>query len=296
MSGDYGDSAAPAQSEAELRKLREEQERARKINAERDEQERLKRLGIGKTTTVQAPAATPAGGAAPTDSQPVGQVNAQVDGDPDLQKPVPGAGQKGAMGREIPKDAGVGAPNKIAWNAVAESVKLQTSGKTYDYAWGGSKPETSFDCSGYTGWVYDKAGLSLPGVAQEQDFAVPEGKERIGVRKVSKDPKRQLLKVKKEESLPGDLLIWKGGSAGGHVGIILVKGGAFFQESADPNQISPYREKNADATFIGIFRPTALADGKPVIAEAAVSSGTPSTPAASTSSKPAGRRRRDDEE
>ena len=33
---------------------------------------------------------------------------------------------------------------------------------------GGSNPNTSFDCSGLVQWCYGKAGISLPRVAQDQ--------------------------------------------------------------------------------------------------------------------------------
>ncbi|WP_142447368.1 C40 family peptidase, partial [Escherichia coli] len=36
------------------------------------------------------------------------------------------------------------------------------------YVFGGSSPETGFDCSGLTQWCYAKVGLKLPRVAQDQ--------------------------------------------------------------------------------------------------------------------------------
>src|SRR5699024_11637492 len=38
----------------------------------------------------------------------------------------------------------------------------------FPYVFGGASPTTSFDCSGLTQWVYDKAGITLPRVAQDQ--------------------------------------------------------------------------------------------------------------------------------
>ena len=38
----------------------------------------------------------------------------------------------------------------------------------WKYVFGGSSPETSFDCSGLTRWCYASAGVSLPRTAQEQ--------------------------------------------------------------------------------------------------------------------------------
>ena len=45
-----------------------------------------------------------------------------------------------------------------------EALKYQG----YPYVFGGSTPETSFDCSGLTQWTYAKAGITLPRVAQAQ--------------------------------------------------------------------------------------------------------------------------------
>jgi cell wall-associated NlpC family hydrolase len=41
------------------------------------------------------------------------------------------------------------------------------------YVWGGENPKVGFDCSGLVQWVYAKAGLSLPRVAQDQYNAGP---------------------------------------------------------------------------------------------------------------------------
>ena len=38
----------------------------------------------------------------------------------------------------------------------------------WKYVYGGSNPNTSFDCSGLTQWCYGKAGISLPRTAQAQ--------------------------------------------------------------------------------------------------------------------------------
>ena len=38
----------------------------------------------------------------------------------------------------------------------------------FPYVFGGDNPNTSFDCSGLTQWVYRKAGIELPRTAQEQ--------------------------------------------------------------------------------------------------------------------------------
>lgn len=45
-----------------------------------------------------------------------------------------------------------------------EALKYQG----WKYVFGGSNPNTSFDCSGLTQWCYGKAGITLPRVAQAQ--------------------------------------------------------------------------------------------------------------------------------
>ena len=67
------------------------------------------------------------------------------------------------------------------------------------YVYGGTTP-SGFDCSGFTGWVYEQAlGIELPRTAAEQS-AVGEG-------------------VSMDELMPGDLLFWGSGSGVYHVAI-----------------------------------------------------------------------------
>ena len=50
------------------------------------------------------------------------------------------------------------------WRYGYEALKYQG----WKYVYGGSNPNTSFDCSGLTQWCYGKAGISLPRTAQAQ--------------------------------------------------------------------------------------------------------------------------------
>lgn len=54
--------------------------------------------------------------------------------------------------------------NKIVQKIMDEALKYQ--GKPYVF--GGSSPQTSFDCSGITKWCFAKAGIELPRTAQAQ--------------------------------------------------------------------------------------------------------------------------------
>ena len=71
----------------------------------------------------------------------------------------------------------------------------------YPYAWGGSNPSTSFDCSGLLTWSFAKIGISLPRTAQMQYDASQ--------------------RISKEELKPGDLIFFKTASYNPvtHVGI-----------------------------------------------------------------------------
>lgn len=54
--------------------------------------------------------------------------------------------------------------DKIVQKIIDEALKYQG----YPYVFGGSNPETSFDCSGLTQWCYGKVGIQLPRTAQAQ--------------------------------------------------------------------------------------------------------------------------------
>ena len=75
-------------------------------------------------------------------------------------------------------------PADTANAVLAEAYKYQG----WKYVWGGSSPQTSFDCSGLTQWCFGQAGISLPRTAQEQYEAV------------------QHLEL--EEAQPGDLVFF----------------------------------------------------------------------------------------
>lgn len=85
------------------------------------------------------------------------------------------------------------------------------------YVPGGNSPETGFDCSGFTCYIYGKFNISLPRVSTQQ---INKGVE-----------------VKKTELQPGDLLIFNNSSNSGigHVGIYI--GNNQFIHASNP---SPY--------------------------------------------------------
>lgn len=60
----------------------------------------------------------------------------------------------------------------------------------WKYVYGGSNPDTSFDCSGLVQWCYGKAGIALPRTAQEQYEATRH--------------------IALKEAKPGDLIFFQG--------------------------------------------------------------------------------------
>ena len=86
----------------------------------------------------------------------------------------------------------------------------------YKYVSGGSSPETGFDCSGFTCYVYKHFGISL--------------------NRTSKDQIKNGVAVEKSNLQPGDIVIFNNSSntAIGHVGIYV--GGGDFIHAANKNE------------------------------------------------------------
>ena len=86
----------------------------------------------------------------------------------------------------------------------------------YPYVWGGSSPETSFDCSGFVSWVYNHSGWSIGRCTAQVLYNI-------------------CTPVSEEEVQPGDLVFFKGTYATygvSHVGIYM--GNAEMLHCGDP--------------------------------------------------------------
>lgn len=97
-------------------------------------------------------------------------------------------------------------PAKSASGMIGEAEKYLG----YPYVWGGSNPQTSFDCSGFVSWVIDHSGWNVGrlGVGGLYSICSP---------------------VSSSEAAPGDLVFYKytyGGLPKSHVGIYLGNGQA----------------------------------------------------------------------
>jgi NlpC/P60 family len=121
-----------------------------------------------------------------------------------LRQGVESGREPGGHGAGVPVEpvveGGGGDGGPLALTAVAEAKKhLGTP-----YQWGGSTPQTGFDCSGLVQWAYAKAGIEVPRTSEQQILA-PNGKP-----------------VDRGHLRPGDLVFFR--DAGGdvhHVGISL---------------------------------------------------------------------------
>lgn len=111
---------------------------------------------------------------------------------------------------------GVSIPRSPAPTAVAARV-LQTADRYVGvpYVWGGNTPQTGFDCSGFTKYVFAQHGIQLPRTSREQ--------ARVG----------QPVDVDFGALLPGDILLFaEPNEAISHVAIYVGDGRIIHASSA----------------------------------------------------------------
>ncbi len=91
------------------------------------------------------------------------------------------------------------------------------------YVYGGSSPNTGFDCSGLTSWSWAAAGVSLPRTATDQYWAT--------------------TRVTRSELQPGDLIFY-GTSTSNIVHVTIYVGNGLMVSASNPN--SGVEEANVD--------------------------------------------------
>ena len=121
-------------------------------------------------------------------------------------------------------------PADASKGAQVVAIALQYLG--VPYKWGGASPETGFDCSGLTMYVYAQVGISLPHLAAAQ--------YRMGV------------PVPKSELQPGDLVFFNRLT---HMGMY-IGGGNFIHapRTGDVVKISPLSDPYYVANWVGARR------------------------------------------
>jgi cell wall-associated NlpC family hydrolase len=120
---------------------------------------------------------------------------------------------------EVQADAGA-----KALSAVAEALKY----KGTDYHWGGSNPDTGFDCSGLVQWAYARQGIQIPRVSEQQILA------------------NNGSAVDRKDLVPGDLVFFRDPSGDvHHVGISL--GGDKFLHA--PHTGDKVKESSLDEQY-----------------------------------------------
>ena len=151
------------------------------------------KLGDAQALLKSAPAAAPA---APEAALPVGAGAAPASAaavadaglPPEVAKPVADAIAAGA------------APGPQALKAVEEASKYIGT----QYHWGGSTPQTGFDCSGLMQWSYAQSGIQMPRVTYDQiDAANATAVEQV------------------DQLRPGDLVFFASAGDVHHVGMYL---------------------------------------------------------------------------
>lgn len=108
----------------------------------------------------------------------------------------------------------------------------------FPYVWGGSTPETSFDCSGYICWVYTQSGVyNLPRTTAQGIY-------------------NQCVPVQRDEAKAGDLVFftktYKTNDPVTHVGIII--GDGRFLHCGDPIGYAELSNSYWSSHFYGIGR------------------------------------------
>jgi cell wall-associated NlpC family hydrolase len=149
-----------------------------------------------------------------------------------------------------PPDPADLAPPAMARGAGPRALAALKEAEKYTgtpYRWGGSTPETGFDCSGLVQWAYAQAGVKIPRVTDDQ-IAAANGSP-----------------VPRAELLPGDLVFFRDASGYVHHVGISMGGDTFLHapHTGDVVKVSSLDEPYYKAQFTGGRRFDAAAAAAP---------------------------------
>lgn len=136
----------------------------------------------------------------------------------------------------LPTPLATASTDALGWDAVAVAEHYLG----VRYRWGGSTPESGFDCSGFVKFVYAQLGLTLAHYAATEYHTTPH--------------------INPTELEAGDLIFFEPRPDGpGHVGIYVGEGQLIeAPHTGDVVKLAPLSELTATLSLVGATRPTEL--------------------------------------
>jgi cell wall-associated NlpC family hydrolase len=196
-------------------------------------------LPAGSELTLGLPNATPA--AAPTQAGGTRTIAAASSATTDRSPTTPALAASPlailGFGAETMPTAPIATATPPDSSLGAQAVQIALQYQGIPYVWGGSTPQSGFDCSGLTRYVYAQLGIKLT------HYAAAQWHEGTPV--ASKDVR------------PGDLVFFEPKLDGpGHVGIYL--GGGYFlhaPHTGDVVKITSFADQHYASMYMGAERP-----------------------------------------
>ena len=136
----------------------------------------------------------------------------------------------------LPAPVNTASTDAVGWDAVAVAEHYLG----VRYLWGGSNPQSGFDCSGFVKFVYAQLGLTLAHYAATQYVTTPH--------------------IDPSELEAGDLVFFEPRADGpGHVGIYIGEGQLIeAPHTGDVVKLAALAELGATLGFVGATRPSEL--------------------------------------
>jgi peptidoglycan DL-endopeptidase CwlO len=136
----------------------------------------------------------------------------------------------------LPTPLNTATTDAVGWDAVAVAEHYLG----VRYLWGGSNPQSGFDCSGFVKFVYAQLGLTLAHYAATQYATTPH--------------------IDPSQLEAGDLVFFEPHANGpGHVGIYIGEGQLIeAPHTGDVVKLAPLAELSSALGFVGATRPSVL--------------------------------------